>query len=87
MKKAFLLLALLGSLLFINCSSDSNDADLSSRSCNLLGVVPIEITDNGDGTATVTAEGESETIDLEGSSFDVFAEGLCSGDLEFDFGL
>ncbi len=82
MKKLFYASALTLSILLSACSSDDNDDD--GRTCEIAGV-SISIVDNGDGTATVSADGESETVDLEGVDFDTFAENVCN--LDFDFGL
>ncbi len=84
MKKVFFGFALALSMVLIGCSSDDNENN--TRSCDLLGLVPATFTDNGDGTVTFEVEGESETIDLEGTDFDTFVDQVCSGDLELDFG-
>ena len=60
---------------FIACSS--NDDDLKNANCydcaaNLLIPLPVEYCDNGDGTADVTTLGITETVDLQGVSFEDF---------------
>ncbi len=85
MRKLIFSLALIASVSFIGCSNDDGE-ELDTRSCDLLGLVPATFVDNGDGTATVTIEGESENFDLEGTDFNTFADQICSGDLELDFG-
>lgn len=86
MKKIIFAFALLLSIGFAGCSSDS-DGDGDSRTCNILGLVPATFVNNGDGTATVTVDGESDTFDLEGVDFETFTDQICSGDIELDFGL
>lgn len=78
-----LFLALVTIVLFVGCSKDNNSG--SSRTCNVLGLIPTTIQDNEDGTATITIEGESDVFDLEGEDFDTFADTICSGDLDLDF--
>ncbi|WP_106143814.1 hypothetical protein [Flagellimonas meridianipacifica] len=75
MKKIIFAFALLASIGFTGCSSDD---DSSSSNCTTCSITLLDITtsteycDNGDGTVTATTEGESETVDLEGISFDAF---------------
>nr|WP_297916386.1 hypothetical protein [uncultured Allomuricauda sp.] len=88
MKKTIYSLALLAALSFMGCSSDDdNGGEENSRTCDILNLVPATFVDNGDGTATVTFDGESQTFDLEGVDFDTFTDQICSGDLELDFNL
>lgn len=70
-------------LTFAGCSSD-DDGDQNCRSCDILGLVPAQICDNENGTATLTVDGESENIDLEGTDFNTVADGLCNGDIDFE---
>ncbi len=84
MKKVIFSIALLTSFIFLGCSNDDNEGN--SRTCNILGLIPATFVDNGDGTATVTVDGESDTFDLEGVEFEMFTDQICSGDLELDFG-
>ncbi len=58
----------------VACSSDDNKG-LACYDCSLelLGtVIESEYCDNGDGTIEVTINGETETVDLEGTSYDDF---------------
>ena len=88
MKKTIFALALLASIGFAGCSSDNEDTiEENSVTCSILGLVPATFTDNGDGTATVTVDGETDTVDLDGIDFNTFTDQICSGDLELDFGL
>ena len=85
MKKLIFAFTVLASLSFVGCSSDDDEG--SSRTCDVLGLVPATFVDNGDGTATVTFDGESQVVDLDGVDFDTFTDQICSGDLDLDFGL
>ena len=66
-----------------SCSSDDDD-NRTCDSCDLQGQT-IEICDNGNGTYTVSAAGQSETIteeELEGVTPAEYIEIVCSlGDL------
>ncbi|QLG45384.1 hypothetical protein [Costertonia aggregata] len=76
MKKAVLLFAL--ALSFAACSKD--DDKNNCESCTLQGE-KIEICDNGDGTYTLNAGGESETFteeDLDGLTPKQFTDALCA---------
>ncbi|MEM8937899.1 MAG: hypothetical protein AAGC64_00975 [Bacteroidota bacterium] len=87
MKKLIFAFALIASIGFTGCSSDDDSApDINSVDCNILGLVPVTFVDNGDGTATVTVDGESETVDLGGIDFQTYTDQICSGDLELDLG-
>lgn len=77
MKKIILSFAVIATLGFTSCSSDDDNSDDGSISecltCDLdiLGtVISSEYCDNGDGTMTVTTDGQEQTVDLEGESFD-----------------
>lgn len=85
MKKTILFLALSTTILFVGCSKD-DEGDGNSRTCDIFGLIPATLVDNGNGTATVTVDGESDTFDLEGTDFNTFADEICSGDLELDLG-
>ncbi|MEM7485409.1 MAG: hypothetical protein AAF348_09385 [Bacteroidota bacterium] len=83
MKRIILPLALMASMIFTGCSSDDDGGD--SRSCELLGLIPITITDNGDGTARLQVEGESAfNADLGDQTFEEYADDICSGDIDLD---
>ncbi len=69
-------------MIFMGCSKDDDGGD--SRSCDALGLIPITITDNGDGTARLEVDGESSNVDLGDNTFEEFADGLCSGDIDLD---
>ena len=66
-------------LVLSSCSSDDSD-DRNCDSCDLQGQT-VEICDNEDGTYTVTAAGQSETIteeELEGVTPEEYIELICS---------
>jgi len=75
-KKIMLMAVLFGALSITSCS-DSND-DLESLddciTCTTLLVLTSEYCDNGDGTVTVTSNGQEETVDLQGLTFAAFIE-------------
>ena len=88
MRKTIFALTLLATISFVGCSSDDEGtAEENSVTCIILGLVPATFVDNGDGTATVTVDGETDTFDLDGIDFNTFTDQICSGDLELDFGL
>ncbi|MCE2612281.1 hypothetical protein LVD13_04790 [Flavobacteriaceae bacterium D16] len=70
-------------LVLSSCSSDDGD-DRNCENCDLQGQT-VELCDNGDGTFTLTAAGQSETIteeELEGITPAEYIELICSlGDL------
>lgn len=84
MKRLFLFTAILTSLFFTACSTDDESSDDNSQDCFLctieiefggdVQITESEICDNEDGTVTITSEGQTEVIDLEGNSFDDFIE-------------
>ncbi|WP_224485364.1 hypothetical protein [Robertkochia aurantiaca] len=80
MKKLFT--AFMAIALAVSCTSD--DDELQCKSCN-FGGMDIELCDNGDGTMLVTIAGESESVDLQGQSFELVSEAFCSGEFEFTF--
>ena len=64
---------------FSSCSSDGAD-DTNCETCDLQGQ-SVEICDNGDGTYTLTAAGQSETIteeELEGIDPAEYIGLICS---------
>ena len=64
---------------FSSCSSDDSD-DRDCETCDLQGQT-VEFCDNGDGTYTLSAAGQSETIteeELEGVSPEEYVELICS---------
>ncbi|MEM9078200.1 MAG: hypothetical protein AAGC43_14250 [Bacteroidota bacterium] len=77
MKKILFLTSLMISLAILTLSCSSDD-DSSSPNCTTCTTSVFNITasteycDNRDGTVTATTDGESETIDLEGGSFNAF---------------
>ncbi|MCF8713565.1 hypothetical protein JM658_01900 [Joostella atrarenae] len=66
------------------CSNDDDGAS-NERECNFLGQ-EVVIRNNGNGTLSIIAGGESQEVDLEGESFETVADALCSaGEFDFDF--
>ena len=68
-------------LLLTACGSDDDSstpaADCKTCDIDVLGTITaIEYCDNGDGTMTVTVDGQEEIVDLEGASFDEFIEAV-----------
>lgn len=81
MKKVIFSLTLAVSLIFIACSSDDDASEQTCATCNLLGV-NVEACDNGDGTVTITAAGETEVLtgeDLDGLSAAEYVAALEEG--------
>lgn len=80
MKKLVFSLALVISLVFVGCSGDDDD-EQTCATCNLLGV-NVEACDNGNGTVTVTAAGETEVLseeDLDGLTAAEYVAALEEG--------
>ena len=67
-------------LTFIACSkSDDTTPENSCYDCTLefLGIIAnTEYCDNGDGTLEVTTDSSSETLSLDGASFEEFMSGV-----------
>ena len=79
MKKIILSIAMFSTIYFTSCSNDDNVASQQCRTCELdalIAVITSEYCDNGDGTMTVTTQGESEIVDLEGQTFDATISAL-----------
>ena len=76
MRNIKIVLLSIGMISFMACSSD--DDNLKNANCydcaaNLLTIpFPVGYCDNGDGTAEVTTLGMTETVDLQGVSFEDF---------------
>ncbi|WP_025742222.1 hypothetical protein [Aquimarina pacifica] len=81
MKKFIYLAAFTLALGFTSCGSD-DDGDSNCETCDVIGI-SITMCDNGDGTADVSAAGQTETVDLEGVSFDAYVEATCSATISF----
>ena len=82
MKKIICASVLSLALILTACSSDDDNSN-GTVTCEILGT-QISIVDNGDGTATVTTDEGSETVDLDGVDFETFADGLCNLNIDFD---
>jgi len=81
MKKLVFSLALVTSLVFVGCSGDDDGNEQTCATCNLLGV-NVEACDNGNGTVTVTAAGETEVLseeDLDGLTAAEYVAALEEG--------
>ena len=78
MKKSIFMALSIGFFCFVSCSkSDDKKALQDCQTCNLdiLGeMISSEFCDNGDGTFTITSNGESETQDLDGATFQQFID-------------
>lgn len=67
-------MALAGTVAFTSCSKDDDDKN-SCATCELKVLdssVTSKYCDNGDGTMTVTTDGQENTVELDGVSFDTF---------------
>lgn len=74
MKKIILSLAVIAAISFTACSDD-DDPQRTCQTCDLDffgAVISSQYCDNGDGTMTVTIEGQEEVVSLEGQSFSEF---------------
>ena len=73
-----LLMAIISTISFTACTTASEDGDENSDSCTTCTLILLEseYCDNGDGTVTITAGGETTTQSLEGQSLDSFITAL-----------
>jgi len=84
MKKVVFSLLAVSCLIFVGCSNDDDD-DQNCAVCaiDFLGTpLTTEACDNGDGTVTITVEGQSEILtseDLEGASPAEYVAALKEG--------
>lgn len=80
MKKLVFSLMAVACLAFVGCSDDDDDDQCASCSVDFLGTnITTEACENGDGTVTVTALGESQILsaeELEGASPAEFVRAL-----------
>ena len=78
MKKLILNALLIGVFAFNSCSSDDDSNDDSSSDCRICEVFTLtqEYCDNGDGTITITTNGQEETEDLDDATFAQFISGI-----------
>lgn len=90
--KKFILPALFAVALgFTSCGSDDNEDGASNcKECDLFGIAQVKICDKGEGKAEITSTvagfgSETQTVDLpENTTFDAYAEGVCSGTIELE---
>ena len=79
MKNIKIIIICLGMISFLACSSE-DDIEKSSScydcNANLVVPLPVQYCDNEDGTADVTTLGITETVDLQGVSFEDFIVGI-----------
>lgn len=81
MKKLVFSIMIVASFAFVGCSDDDDVDENKCASCDLLGV-SVEACDNGDGTVTVSAAGESQVLsgdELEGQSATEYVQALEDG--------
>lgn len=81
MKKFFALAAIVALVSFTACNGDddNDEPEMNCRTCGLDfegTVINTEYCDNGDGTITFTTQGQSQTEDLNGVTFEEFIAGL-----------
>lgn len=70
--KKLLFIALVLALVVSSCKKDDDGDDRTCNTCQLeiLGTATItEICDNGDGTISVTQDGQTQTTDLNGVTY------------------
>lgn len=83
MKKVFLLIALVATASFTGCSKDDDENKCATCSIDFLGTALVtEACDNGDGTVTLTVNGESQVVsgdELEGATPAEFVQALEDG--------
>lgn len=77
MNKIILTATLLTSITFISCGDDDSNSDC--KLCSFAGN-KIEICDNENGTASVTAAGDTQVYKLsDGQTFDNLKKDICNG--------
>ncbi len=83
MRKIIMGLALVVNFAFIGCSNDDDEQNCATCSIDFLGTaITTEACDNGDGTVSVTVEGQTETLsaeDLDGVSPEEYVRALEEG--------
>lgn len=85
MKKIVFSVMAMAALAFVGCSNDDDDDEGNCATCavELLGTaITTEACDNGDGTVTLTANGESQILsgdELEGATPAEFVRALEEG--------
>ena len=76
MRNIKIVLLSIGIISLMACSSNDDDltknANCYDCAANLVVPLPVEYCDNGDGTADWTTLGITETVDLQGVSFEDF---------------
>ena len=77
-KQIMLIALFIGALSITSCSDSNDDQDSldNCSTCTTLLLLTTEHCDNGDGTVTVTSNGQEETVDLNGVTFAVYIEGV-----------
>ena len=77
-KQIMLMVLFVGALSITSCSNSNDDESLMDdcQTCTTLLLLTSEHCDNGDGTVTVTSNGQEETVDLNGVTFAVYIEGV-----------
>lgn len=75
-KLTFILLAVAGSMAFVNCSSDDDKGGSDCFDCGFMGIETKYCYNEGNDYYTVTVMGQSENVPLEGASWSDVKEGL-----------
>jgi hypothetical protein len=81
MNKLLTIVLIGATLVFTACGSDDDSTtpvnDCTTCDIDVLGTLTaIEYCDNGNGTMTVTVDGQEDIVDLDGASFDDFIEAV-----------
>ena len=79
MKKIKIVLLSIGMISFIACSPDGDilkNANCYDCKANITVPLPVVYCNNADGTIDVTSLGITETVDLQGVSFEEFMAGV-----------
>lgn len=86
MKKLLFSAAIMGLLFTASCNKDDDGGGKNCETCKISmsgSTISTEYCDNGNGTMQMTVNGQTETVDLEGMSFDEYikalrASGMCN---------
>lgn len=75
--KKLLFGALVMGLAFTSCKKDDDGDSRNCKTCEMAGTGgALEYCDNGDGTVTISSNGQSQTTNLEGITFNDYIAAL-----------
>lgn len=77
MKKLLFTAAIMGLLISTSCKKDDDGDSRNCKTCEMADAGnALTYCDNGDGTVTISSNGQSQTTNLEGISFNDYIAAL-----------